>query len=386
VSAADVVVIGGGIVGTAATLFLQRRGLSVILLERGLIGQQASGVSFANVRRHTRPLHQLPLAQRSYDSWMRLSSLIGDTCEFRQVGNLAVTYGNAQLEHWEQYVRAARDYGLELEILDPLRLRTRFPYLSKNIAAGLFSPKDGHANPRLLVPAISRAAEREGARIVLNAEVTSIDRNADRFDVAVGGHAEYRAPIVLIAAGAWAGKFVAALDGPVPLFASGPQLGVTEPLPYRIGPTISVFADRVPERIYLRQVERGNIVFGGGDRGPASTETNRASVLPTNTLGQITQLQRLVPALSTANVIRVWSGIEGYLPDALPVMGASSRVRGLYYAFGFSGSGFQLGLGVGDVLSELICTGHTDVPLCQYDIRRFQPATPKSAPGSTRPS
>jgi sarcosine oxidase, subunit beta len=94
-------------------------------------------------------------------------------------------------------------------------------------------------------------------------------------------------------------------------------------------------------------------------------------VHPRNTLHQLTQLQRIVPALNRLGIIRVWSGIEGYLPDERPVMGPSARVPGLYYAFGFSGGGFQLGPGVGDVMAELIHTGATVTPIRQYHIGRF---------------
>jgi sarcosine oxidase subunit beta len=75
--------------------------------------------------------------------------------------------------------------------------------------------------------------------------------------------------------------------------------------------------------------------------------------------------------LSNLNVIRVWSGIEGYMPDDLPIMGKSARVPGLFYAFGFSGSGFQLGPGVGDVMAELIHTGATSTPIEPFSIARF---------------
>jgi len=86
------------------------------------------------------------------------------------------------------------------------------------------------------------------------------------------------------------------------------------------------------------------------------------------------QIQRLAPALGRLNIIRVWSGIEGYMPDHLPVLGPSERVPGLYYAFGFSGSGFQIGPGVGETLAELIQTGTTTIPLEAYRIARFSSA------------
>ena len=82
-------------------------------------------------------------------------------------------------------------------------------------------------------------------------------------------------------------------------------------------------------------------------------------------------MRRLVPALAPLHVIRVWSGVESYLPDSEPVIGPSSKVDGLFYAFGFSGSGFQIGPGVGETLAELVDTGSTPIPLDRFSIQRF---------------
>jgi sarcosine oxidase subunit beta len=141
---------------------------------------------------------------------------------------------------------------------------------------------------------------------------------------------------------------------------------------------MGVYTSVKAESIYFRQIPRGNIILGGGPPGPADAATRRASVLPHNTVGQLAQLRRLVPAMAPLNVIRVWSGVESYLPDSEPVIGPSSKVDGLFYAFGFSGSGFQIGPGVGETLAELVDTGATPIPLDSFSIRRFAvaPSTP----------
>jgi sarcosine oxidase, subunit beta len=185
---------------------------------------------------------------------------------------------------------------------------------------------------------------------------------------------EVRAPVALICAGAWGDRLSAAFGEPVPLKAHGPSMAVTEPMPYAILPVVGVATSVPHEAIYFRQVKRGNIVFGGGLRGPADTVARRAYVLPQNLLRQLRELRRLAPALSGLQVLRVWSGIEGYMSDELPVMGASARVSGLYYAFGFCGHGFQLGPGVGDVMAELIDTGATSTPIDPFHIGRFAAA------------
>jgi sarcosine oxidase subunit beta len=146
---------------------------------------------------------------------------------------------------------------------------------------------------------------------------------------------------------------------------------VTEPLPYAIAPSIGVATPETFESVYFRQVERGNLVIGGSIQNPTFPDQYRVYVKPENSIGQWQQMQRLIPAIARINIIRTWSGIESYLPDHQPVMGPSPSVSGLFYAFGFSGAGFQLGPGVGETMAELIATGVTDIDLSHYRIDRF---------------
>jgi sarcosine oxidase subunit beta len=367
----DVIIVGGGIMGAATAFFLAKRGRSVALIERGLIGQQASGTNFGNVRRQGRFLPQLPLANRSRAIWGRLGELLGEDAEFLASGHIRVAYNEEMTARMEAYARDARPYDLDLEILSGNALRDRFPFLGPEVRAGSYSPHDGHANPRLAAPAFGRAAARAGAQVFQNTEIVQVEKDGADFRVESATGLVVRAPVLLISAGAWAGRLSAQFGEPVAVVAHGPQMAVTEPVPYAIEPVIGVSSAITAEVLYLRQVKRGNIVFGGGGRGPADPETKRAYVEPSFTLGQFEQLARLVPALSRLSIIRVWSGIEGYPPDELPVIGPSAKVDGLHYAFGFSGHGFQLGPGVGDVMAELIDTGQTSTPIDAFSIRRF---------------
>jgi sarcosine oxidase subunit beta len=372
---ADVIVVGAGIMGASAAFFLRRRGRSVILLERGLSGQQASGTNFGNVRRQGRFLPQLPLANRSREIWGKLPELIGEDVEFLPTGHLRFCYSPEQIGLLEDYARDASAYDLDLEIINRNALRVRYPFVGPEVVAASFSPNDGHANPRLAGPAFARAAKRAGAQVFENTDIVTVAKAGEDFLVEAADGRQFRAPVLLIAAGAWGNLLSTQFGETVPLVARGPQMAVTEPAPYVFTPVMNVSTKNPEEAIYLRQIPRGNIIFGGGGaRGPAFTNVRRAYVVPQNTLTQIPQLGRLIPALSSLSVIRVWSGIESYLPDDLPIMGPSAKVSGLYYAFGFCGHGFQLGPGVGDVMAELIATGATSTPIEPFSIRRFTSA------------
>ena len=371
---ADVLVLGGGLMGATTAFFLRRHGLSVTLLERELVGRQASGTNFGNVRRQGRALHQIPLANRARAVWGRLHDLLGEDAEFVPYGHLRVCYTDQQAAVLEQHARDVQPLGLNLQLFTAAQLHRRWGIFAPGVVAGSYSPEDGHANPRLAGPAFARAAKRAGAQIIEHAEVLQVERDGHGFTAHTADGRRFRAPQMLVACGAWSHHLAAQFGEAVPLQARGPQMGVTEPLPYALGPSIGLSSPVEHEGMYFRQIARGNIVFGGGLKGPAHADSVRAYVRPDNVLRQLRELRRFVPAFANVQLIRVWSGIEGYTPDWQPVMGPSARVPGLHYAFGFNGEGFAISPGVGETMAELMATGSTGIALEHYAIGRF--ATP----------
>ena len=202
-------------------------------------------------------------------------------------------------------------------------------------------------------------------------EATAIEKDGAGFTVETAGAETFRAAVLVNTAGAWAGRIAARFGEPAPMKTVAPQMVVSEPIDYFFEPVLGMFNDK----IYLRQIPRGNVIFGGG-RGDASTETNRSHVRPENTLWTSALATRLIPRLAGVNIIRVWSGIEGDMADGQPALGPSRTTDGLYHAFGFSGHGFQLGPAVGAVLAELIVDGRTETAIDAFDIGRFARRVP----------
>jgi len=368
-----VIVVGGGLMGTTTAFFLARRGVDVRLIDRARVGQAATNASFGNIRRQGRYLPQLPLAHRSRALWGDAAQLVGTDLEFRATGHVRLAFDAQAVVDMERFAADAEPYGLQLEILKPPELRNRYPWANSGALAASLSPIDGSANPRLVSPAFAQAAVRQGAEIIEDTPVTAITRATNGLRVRTP-RKEFHADAVVNAAGFWGARFAASVGEPVPIEAHGPQMGVTEPLPWRIAPVVGIWTRGKAENIYFRQVERGNIVFGGGLRVPVRSELGHAKVDPALTLAQLPRLARLCPALSRVQVIRTWSGCEGYTADMLPVMGPSRTTAGLFHAFGFCGHGFQLGPGVGDVMAELIVTGDTSTPIADFSISRFADA------------
>ncbi|MBR7652587.1 FAD-binding oxidoreductase [Brucella oryzae] len=363
---ADAVIIGGGIVGGSAALFMRQAGLSVILLDKGFCGAQASGVNYGGVRRQGRAPEQLPLAQRSHELWARLPELIGIDGEYIRSGHLKLARTEAHFAKLEAYAEKVRPLGLDVELIGGNAVRERFPWLPGDVAGASLCAEDGHANPRLVAPAFARAARAAGATVLENTPVIETRETGDGFAVLAGNGIEIRARLLFNCAGAWSDQFAASFGEPVPLTRIYPTMVVTEPMPLRLPMSLGEEGGG----FYGRQVTRGNYVMGGGRGTPLENpDFSRPSVNAASSV--MLRAIELFPHLKNAQVIRFWSGTESEMPDDNPVIGPSSRVQNLFHAFGFCGAGFQTGPAVGAILCDLAVRGETETPIDAFRIDRF---------------
>ncbi|MFZ2100073.1 MAG: FAD-binding oxidoreductase [Oricola sp.] len=367
----DVAVIGGGTAGCAAALHLSRNGLSVGLFERRTVGSQASGVNFGGVREQGRDFAELPLSRRSRRIWDRLPDLIGSDGEFMATGHLKLARSDEQMASLEAFARGATDYGLDIELISGNRIRADYPWLGPQVVGASLCRSDGQANPRIVAPSFAQAARRAGAQIFEHEAVRGATRDAGGFRLETERGRQVMATTLINVAGAWGATVASWFGEAVQIEPQSPSMQVTEPLPYRVRVNIGVAGGDV----YARQTPRGNVIFGGG-RGwnDMASITSRAG--EADVMGAMSRLTGILPWTGSAHVIRTWSGIEGFTPDDIPVLGPSLTTPGLVHAFGFSGHGFQLGPAVGEVLGELVLSGRSETPLLPFSIARFAGAAP----------
>lgn len=362
----DALVIGGGIVGASAALFLAQKGQRVALLERDFFGSHSSGVNYGGVRRQGRPLSQLPLSQRAHGIWGNLQQLIGIDGEYLRSGHLKLARSDKDMQALAAYAQATRGFGLNLQLLDRAQLRARFAWAGDVAVGASLCADDGHANPRLVSPAFARAAQRLGAQAFEQAHVVEVSHDGQAFNVRTDSGQRFRSQWLLNCAGAWAANLAEQFGEPVPMRSGHPAMLVTEPLPMFMDVSTGVEGGG----IYARQVARGNCVLGGGQG--FSLDTSRARPGHAAIMEILRNAAELYPPLTGAQAIRTWSGTEGYLPDREPVLGASATQPGLLHGFGFAGSGFQIGPAAGEALAEIVCTGASSISLDAFSIRRFQ--------------
>lgn len=362
---ADVLIIGGGGAGCSAALHLARRGVRVVLLERGLVGGQATGVNYGGVRQQGRDPAGLPLARKSREIWARIGALTGHDVEFDACGHLKLARDAAEEAELLRWNALAEQHGLRPRMIGRNAIRAEHPWFGEAVIAGSLMAEDGCANPRLLAPALAAAARAAGADIREHHGVAAMAHDGRRFVLRADAH-DFAAPWLLNCAGFWGGEVARQFGEPVPIVPLHPNMLVTEPLPHFLHHSLGV----VGGDLYLRQIARGNVIFGGGRAaGDATATITRPS--PDASRGAMRRAVALIPRLRGAMVIRAWSGTDGELPDRFPVLGPSHTTPGLLHAFGFCGEGFQTGPAVGAVLSELVLDGRADIPLEAFDIGRF---------------
>ncbi len=360
----DVIVIGGGIVGSSAALFMSQKGLKVTLLERDTCGSRSSGVNFGGVRCQGRPVTHLPLAIKAREIWQNLENLLGGRFEYTVTGHLKLARSESEMAMLNDYYKQSQNHGLDLEIVTGAQIRKKYPWMGNQIVGGSFSPLDGQANPRILSPAFAAAADKAGTRVVERQPVQQVEYDGKQYRVTTDSGL-YQADQLVICAGAWSNKIAEQLDEKFPLESGFPAMAVTEPVPYFIHPCLGVQGGD----IYCRQVTRGNVVFGGGRGIGIGESSSRAT--GANLINLMQHLLSLIPSLKNTQIIRSWSGMEGFLPDHAPIIDQSRNHRGLFYGFGFSGGGFEIGPGAGMALADLVSEGKSTIDITPFQIDRF---------------
>jgi len=369
-ASADVIVIGGGIHGCSTALHCALRGLSVILIEKDHAGRHASGVNAGGVRQLARHVAEIPLSNASMAIWHNIAELVDDDCGFTSDGQVMVAENEADLANCRARVDDLNLRGFHHEeLIDAKELREIVPAVSDDCPGGVISRRDGAAIPLRATQAFKLKAQSLGVDVREGVRVTKVERDGANWRI-VTDAGDILSPRIVNAAGAWGDRIAADLDEPVPLEAVAPMLSITAPLPAFIKPVVILRG----RKLSFKQFGNGTVLIGGGYLGRAIRDENR-TILDWAKLGSnMKTVWDLFPIMRGASIVRSWAGIEGRIADDLPVFGRSAKHEGVYYQFGFSLHGFQLGPGAGAVMAEIIATGRSNVPIDGLGIERFAQA------------
>ncbi len=364
---ANVLIVGGGLMGFSTALQLAMRGKSCIVLDKDSPGRHASGVNAGGLRKLNRHPAEIPLALASGEIWHDIESLVDSDCDCYFPGQIRVAENAEDLHKLEQRAEMVRALGYQHEeMIGREELYRLVPALSQHCQGALISRKDGYARPFHALDAFRKKACSLGVEYHASTRVDAIDhtRNGWRVSTSEG---EFRAPLLVNCAGAWAARVAAVLDEPVPLKPAAPMLMITERLPRFIEPVIGAAS----RKLSFKQMQNGTLLIGGAHMAELDFEHQISEMNWSRLASSARTVMSLFPQLENVRIVRTWAGIEAFMPDNLPVISRSSTSPDAYHAFGFSAHGFQLAPIVGKILSQLILDDTAELPIDPFDIRRF---------------
>jgi glycine/D-amino acid oxidase-like deaminating enzyme len=413
---ADVVIVGGGIVGCAAAYYLARRGLRPLLLERGEVASQQSGRNWGFVRQQGRDPLEVPLMLEANRIWRGLSAELGTDVDWVQGGNLALAATAERMALFEGWLAVARQFGLDTRLLRGREIETVVPGIQGAWVGGMYTPSDGHAEPVTATRAIAGAATAHGARIHSRCAARAILTGGGAVTGLLTEQGEIRTTRVICAAGAWSAPLVRTAGLSLPQRLVRATVARTTPAPPVTragvwGPAVA-FRQRPDGRLNLaaggvtdydvtldafrhlrlflpnywtnRQLFRfhvgrplwrdlARLVPGSGRRRDPFTH-DRDEEPPPNpdkVRRSLGEFQRLFPQLGGLAIERSWAGYIDVTPDAVPVLGEVPGRSGLVVATGFSGHGFAMGPIAGRLVAEIVLDGKPSLDLRGFRFSRF---------------
>ncbi|MBV9751756.1 MAG: FAD-binding oxidoreductase [Hyphomicrobiales bacterium] len=401
----DVVVVGGGIVGTSAALWLARSGVSVALCEKGHIAGEQSSRNWGWVRKARRDPREIPLIIESLRMWERMNETVGAETGFRTTGIMFAVENDTDLARYETWLEYAKRFQIDARMISSPEIEKLVPGGGQHWKTALYCASDGRAEPQKAAPAVAAAARAAGAKIFTDCAVRGLETAGGRVTAAVTELGRISCRAVILAGGAWSRRFLSDLDLRLPQLKVRASVMRTAPL--EGAPTTALWSS---EFGFRKRLDGGYTVADGnaniasivpdsfrflGDFMPALRtefssfrirldgrflrEWHEARPTPLDQASpyekmrvldpppdratlrkSLRKLKARFPAFAGARMVQEWAGLIDVTPDAVPVISTVERVPGLVIATGFSGHGFGIGPAAGRLAADL-ATGATPI-------------------------
>lgn len=348
----EVVVIGGGVIGSSITYHLAREGIDVLQLEKGSIANQgaASRASAGGIRLNNRDVREIPLAKESIVRWKSLEEELEADLEYCPTGQIRLYDKFSSIDELQNQIKDNEKHDIESHLINQKELKEIFPEISSLFTYGIYYPDGGHANALLTTIAFSSAARRYGARIKKGVEVYSIRKEKNRVEGVDTSSGFISCGLVINAAGAWAPKLHSTLGLSIPIKPYCHQMSATFAAPPILrGPVISANG----RKISLKQTIDGRIRAGGGYPTKEGPDKYTGLFNKESLFKQRETVLSIIPSIKNYKVDFTYYGAEAHCVDDIPILGSVPEVSGYLLATGFSGHGFTLSPGVGQILSEM---------------------------------
>ncbi len=352
---ADVVVIGGGVMGASIAYHLVQRGVKkVVLLEKEpFFGAMSTGQCAGGIRHQFSSAINIELSKVSLAQLDRFAEEMDQKIDLRWVGYLFLLTDQEDVTMFRENERLQHQLGIDTQWLSPEDIRRLVPQVnSDGVLAGTFYDKDGLADPSSVVAGYIKNARRLGAKLFNGVEVTSIDLKGGAVSRIHTNKGDIATPAVVDACGAWAPQTAAMVGIDLPIVPIRRQIVVTTPLP-ELDPRFP-FVLFFREALYFHPEGRGLLT---GKSNPNETPGYKLNVDQEWEMIHMEEAMYRLPLLEKAGLLSHWAGLYEVTPDAQAIVGAVPNVPGFYVAAGFSGHGFMHGPVIGLLMAEEILDG-----------------------------
>ncbi|NIL95015.1 MAG: FAD-dependent oxidoreductase [Woeseiaceae bacterium] len=413
---ADIVIIGGGIVGVSTALFLAEQGIDVAVCEKGHIAGEQSSRNWGWVRQQLRDTREMPMIVESLRIWRTLARDIGEDVGFHEQGIMIAARTDKEAQQYINWIKTSDEYGVETRFIEGAELAAQVRGSTVRWKGALYTPSDGRAEPHKAAPAIARAAGRKGASILTACAVRGLETEGGRVSAVVTEHGRIKTSTVLCAAGAWTSMFCRSLDVTVPqlkvrgtVARTAPAENVLDgnlydsaialrrrddggytlahgtildhpitPSTFRFGfkylPALMMEINNLRISIGREFVEEWNMPRTWALDAESPFEKTRVlNPAPSKSVlkGIRNNLDKVFPQLASVEIVESWAGMVETTPDVIPVIDRIDSIPGFYIATGFSGHGFGIGPGAGKAIAGMLTGTDSGIPLDEFRLSRF---------------
>lgn len=412
----ETVIIGGGIIGVSAALTLAERGHDVVLVEKGHVAGEQSSRNWGWCRQARRDPREMDLIRESLHLWRGMNERVGGETGFATCGTLFAARDDATAARYADWVKEAAQAGISAEMASAETIRAILPGDASPPPTGLYCASDGRAEPQRAVPMMAMAARGRGARIVTDCAARGIETAGGQVVSVVTERGTIACRNVVVAGGAWTRRILRDLAIDIPQLKLRATVARTQPLPG--GPDLC-FWDGV---LGVRKRADGGYTLANGLVNVApitpdsfrfmrpylpllamewrhvrlqlgrdfTTEWAAARAVPLDRPSpyeacrvldpapdmaivdaSIAAFRKRFPALAAARPVQAWAGMIDAMPDTVPIISPVDGISGLVVATGFSGHGFGIGPGAGQLVADIVSGARPLVDPYAFRIQRF---------------